>query len=528
MRQKGWWLTDMTRLSRYLIALSALVALTLGFAQGVLRLSTTENWETLDPAFASGVQTGAMVAKLYDGLMRYDYDSTDVVPNLAESIEVNDDATVFTFHLHRNVTFHDGEPFTAHDVKYSFERLLNPATASPLTWVLEDTGIVGIDEYVSGAADGISGIEVLDDYTVRITLAAPYAMFLHHLAMPAAHIVPEHVASQLEQGEDLSGNPVGTGPFILDNRLADSHLSLRANFDYFAGRPNIDGVLYRVITDPLIAWEEFNAGNLDASGIPSALFLDVVNDPAYANVIRSTEDLAVFYFALNQRVAPLDDVRVRRAIAMAIDRQAIIDGPYNGTDTLANAPIPPGLAGYDPSIEPIPYDPEGAKALLAEAGFPNGFEMEIWSTRAETTVAVTELIQFFLSEVGIRANINQVDFGVLIENAIAGRAPAFYLSWFADYADAYNFLHPLYVAQGAQRYGYSNPRVAELLEQAKTFADLDDRVPLYQEAQRLIVEDVPVVYIRYPVAYSVVREGVEGLLTHPIFNADKFMQVKLP
>src|SRR5690606_19916022 len=354
-----------------------------------------------------------MVAKLYDGLMRYDYESTDVVPNLAESIEVNEDATVFTFHLHQGVTFHDGEPLTAHDVKYSFERVLDPATASPLTWVLEDTGIVGVEEFVNGDVDEVIGIEVLDDHTVRISLVRPYAMVLPHLAMPAAHIVPEHVAAQLDEGEDMSGNPIGTGPFILEERLADAHRTLRANEAYFAGRPNIGGVQYRVITDPLIAWEEFNAGNLDASGIPSALFLDVVNDPAYADVIQTTDELAVFYFALNQRVEPLDDVRVRRAIAMAIDRQAIIDGPYNGTDQLANAPIPPGLAGHDPDIEPIPYDPEGAKRLLAEAGYPDGFDMEIWSTRAEVTVAVTELIQFFLSEVGINATINQVDFGVL-------------------------------------------------------------------------------------------------------------------
>lgn len=518
----------MTRATRYISALVALAALSLGFAQGILNLANNEDWETLDPAFASGVDTGAMIAKIYDGLMRYDYESTEVVPNLAESVDINDDSTVFTFHLHQGVTFHDGEPLTANDVKYTFERLLDPATASPLTWVLGDAGIVGAEEFVNGEADEISGIEVLDDHTVRITLAAPYAMFLHHLAMPAAHIVPEHVASQLAEGEDMSSNPIGTGPFRFAGRVRDSSLDLEANEDYFAGRPNIDGVHYRIITDPLIEWEEFNAGNLDEADIPSALLLDVIDDPQYANVIQTTNDLAVYYFALNEKVPPLDDVRVRRAIAMAIDRQAIIDGPYNGTDQLANAPIPPGLAGYDETIEAIPYDPEGARELLAEAGYPDGFDLEIWSTRAETTIAVNELIQFFLGEVGIRATINQVDFGVLIENAIAGRAPAFYLSWFADYADAYNFLHPLFVAQGEQRYGYRNERVAELLEQAKAIPELEDRVPLYQEAQRLIVEDVPVVYIRYPVSYVVVREGVTGLLNHPIFNAEKFMLVDLP
>lgn len=517
------------RRASYLLA--TILALTLAgatLAQGTLNLAVAEDWETLDPAFASGVQTGAMIAKLYDGLMRYDYESTDVVPNLAASVDVNDDATVFTFTLHDGVRFHDGSALTAADVKYSIERVVNPATDSPLTWVFEDAGIVGTDEFVTGAADGISGIEVLDDLTVRITLRDPYAMFLHHLAMPAAHIVSQAVTSALPAGEDLSSNPVGTGPFKLQGRLRDSSLTLVANTDYFAGAPHIAGVNYRIITDSLIRWNEYLAGNLDASGIPSALFLDVVNDPQYADQIESTDELAVFYWAFNQRVPEFKDVRVRRAIAMAIDRQAIIDGPYNGTDKLANAPIPPGLAGYDDTIVGIPYDPEGARALLAEAGYPNGFDIEIWSTRSETTIAVNELIQFFLSEVGITATINQVDFGVLIDGAINGRAPAFYLSWFADYADAYNFLHPLYVASGANRYGYSNERVTELMEQAATIADLEDRVPLYKEAQRLIVEDVPVVYIRYPVSYSVVRPGVTGLLNHPIFNADKFMLVELP
>src|SRR5690606_2317322 len=160
--------------------------------------------------------------------------------------------------------------------------------------------------------------------------------------------------------------------------------------------------------------------------------------------------------------------------------------------------------------------------------YPDCFNMNIWSTHAMVTVAFTNLNQFYSSEMGINATINQVDFAVLNENAISGRAPAFYLSWFADYADAYNFLHPLYVASGAERYGYSNPEVAAILEEAKTMASLEDRVPLYEEAQRLIVEDIPVIYIRYPVSYSVVREGVTGLLNHPIFNADKFTQVQLP
>ena len=492
-----------------------------------LHLATDEDWETLDPAFAAGVDTGAIVAKLYDGLMRYDYNSTDVVPNLAENVDVNDDATVFTITLRDGVTFHNGTPLTAEDVKYSFERVVDPDTASPVSWVFEDAGISGTESFVNGETDEISGIEVLDPKTIRITLDQPYAPFLFHLAMPAAHIVSKEVTSALAAGEDLSSNPIGTGPFTLADRVRDSSLTLEAYEDYFAGAPAIDGVEYRIITDSLIAWQEFLADNLDVAGIPDALFSEITADPQYEEMIQTLPELAVFYFALNQRFEPFRDPRVRRAMAMAIDRQAIIDGVYNGKDLLANSPIPPGLAGHDPELQAYSYDPEMARQLLAEAGYENGFDLTIWSTRSDTTIAVNEAIQFYLGEVGIRAELNQVDFGTLIDGAINGRAPAFYLSWYADYGDAYNFLHPLYVASGAERYGYSNPEVEEIVAEAATISELEERVPLYQEAQRLIVEDIPVIYIRYPVSYSVVRPEVTGILNHPIFNADKFMQVQI-
>ncbi|MDQ3396304.1 MAG: ABC transporter substrate-binding protein [Deinococcota bacterium] len=510
----------------YLLAIFLIALMPLGAAQdaNVLRLATDEDWETLDPAYAAGVQTGAMVAKLFDGLMRYDYSSTEVIPNLAESYEVSDDATVFTFTLHEGVRFHDGSELTAEDVKYSFERIVDPETASPVNWVLQDALITGTQAFIDGEAEEISGIEVVDPRTLRITLDAPYALFLFHLAMPATHVVPQAVASEL--GDQFSSNPVGTGPFRLAERVRDSSLSLEANEDYFAGAPTIAGAHYRIITDPLITWQEFTVGNLDVAGVPDALFNEITGDPQYEAMIETTPELAVFYWALNQRFEPFQDVRVRRAIAMAIDREAILEGPYNGKDLLANSPIPPGLPGYE-ELPGIGYDPEGARQLLAEAGYPDGFALTIWSSRSPTTIAVNELIQFFLSEVGINADINQVDFGTLIDAAISGTAPAFLLSWYADYADAYNFLHPLFVASNAQRYGYENPEVTALVEEAATEPELEDRIPLYQQANRLITEDVPVVYLRYPVSYYAVRPGVEGILNHPIFNADKFMLVDL-
>jgi ABC-type transport system substrate-binding protein len=492
-------------------------------AQGTLRLAVSEDWETLDPAFAAGVQTGAMVATLFDGLMRYDYESTDVVPNLAAEIAVNDDATEFTFTLHEGVSFHDGSPLSAEDVKHSFERVVDPETTSPVAWVFTDARISGIDAFASGEAEEISGIEVVDERTVRITLDEPYAPFLFHLAMPAAHIVPRAAAAA---DVDFSDNPIGTGPFRFAGRVRDSSLDLEANPNYFAGAPNISGVSYRIITDPLITWQEFTAGNLHVSPIPPALFDQVTGDPQYEPLIRELPELAVFYLAMNQNFEPFDDVRVRRAVAMAIDREALVSGPYNGAGIVASGPVPPGLAGFEEDLEPIPFDPEGARDLLAEAGLENGFDMTIWTSRNPTTVAVTELIQFFLGEIGVRVTLNQVDFGTLLDAAIAGQAPSYYLSWFADYADAYNFLHPLFVARGGE-FGYDNPELRELLAEAATLAELEARAPLYARSNRLVAEDTPLVFIYYPLTYYAVAENVTGILNHPIFNAEKFTQVAL-
>src|SRR5690625_4041017 len=208
----------------------------MAFAQ-TLKLATGEDWENLDPAYAGAVQTGAIVSKLYDGLMRYSYESTDVVPNLAERFEANDEATEFTFYLRKDVKFHDGTPFTASDVKYSFERVLNPDTGSSLGWVFADALITGARELAAGEAAEVSGIEVIDDHTTRMRGDGPDSLLLHRLSMPAAHVVREQIASEL--GEDLSSNPVGTGPFIFESRGRDSNLVLKANKDYFAGAPKI-------------------------------------------------------------------------------------------------------------------------------------------------------------------------------------------------------------------------------------------------------------------------------------------------
>lgn len=503
------------------VLLAAILAAPVALA-ATLNLATVEDWENLDPAFANGIQTGAMVAKLFDGLMRYDFESSDVVPNLAREVVVNDDATVFTFHLHEGVQFHDGSILTASDVKFSFERVVSPETAGPLGWVFTNAGVTGAAEFAAGEADEISGIRVIDDLTVEISLDRPFAMFLYHLAMPAAHVVPAAVASEL--GAGFSNNPVGTGPFLLGDRMRDSHLNLVRFDDYFAGPAQIEGVHYRIITDSLIRWQEFLAGNIDSIGVPDAIFAEVMGDPELAALVHTNASLSTFYWAMNQHMEIFQDIRVRQALAMAIDRQAIIDGPYNGKDVLANGPIPPGLSGYQ-ERDGIEYDPEAARALLAEAGYPNGFELELWSTRAEVTVAVTELIAFFLSEIGVTTTINQVDFGVLIDAAINGRAPAFVLSWGADYADAYNFLQPLFVDLGPIRFNYSNDEVTALLAEAATLGDIEDRIPLYQQAEDLVVADVPVMFFRHPIAYTAIRPEVSGLLVHPIFNADKFLLV---
>jgi peptide/nickel transport system substrate-binding protein/oligopeptide transport system substrate-binding protein len=481
---------------------------------GTLYLSNDTDWDTLDPAYASGFDAGEMAVKFYDGLVRFDFYSNKVVPALAESWEVSDNNQVFTFNLRSGVKFHDGREFTAQDVKYTFDRLYNPEVASPGTWVFPM--IKGTEAALAGESDGLSGVSVVDDYTVRFELDKPFGLFLTHLTLPYALIVNEDLAA--EYGEDFSQHPVGTGPFKFVEWEHDNQLVMEANEDYWEGRPYVDQVVYRVIPQPLTDIAEFEAGNLDRTVIPNEERERWINNEDWTDYITTIADLSTYYLALNSDFEPLDKPEVREAIDYAINSEAITHSLFPHY-VAANDAIPEGMPGGT-DIE-IKGDTERAKELLAEAGYPDGFDLDIWVSDSSTSVRIGGVIQALLGRVGIRVNLIKNDWSVFYNTVKNGNAPAYYLSWWADYADPYNFLNALYTTD---RIPFNNEEINSILEEMVVTTDSEERIELSKEIIR-IAEEVgdPYIYLYHTSTSYVKQPWIKGDLYHQMYSADKLL-----
>jgi len=481
---------------------------------GTLRLSNDTDWDTLDPAYSSGFDAGEMAVKFYDGLVRFDYYSDKIVPSLAESWEVEDNNTTFIFHLREDVEFHNGTEFTAHDVKYTFDRLYDPETASPGTWVYPM--IKGSDAALAGESDGLSGVQVIDDYTVRFELDQPFGLFLTHLTLPYGLIVNEEIVE--EYGEDFSQNPVGTGPFKFVEWQRDDRLVMEANEDYWAGRPYVDRVVYRVIPQPLTDIAEFESGNLDFTVVPNEERERWMEAEEWQEYITTTAELNTYYLALNSDFEPLDNKKVREAIDYALDNRAITSALFPHY-VPANDAIPEGMPGG--SDIPMKADVEKAQELLAEAGYADGFDMEIWVSDSRTSVRIGGVLQALLGRVGIDVELIKNDWSVFYDTVKNGNAPAYYLSWWADYADPYNFLNAMYTTD---RIAFNSEEINGMLEDMAATTDQEERLELSREIIRTADElGDPYVHLYHTSTSNIKQPWVKGELYHQMYTADKLV-----
>ncbi len=482
---------------------------------GTLHLSNDEDWDTLDPVYASGFDAGEMAVKIFDGLVRFDYYSNDVVPDLAKSWEISENNTKFVFKLRKGVKFHNGREFTAEDVKYSFDRIYDPEVASPGTWVFDM--IAGTDEALAGETNGVSGIKVLDDYTVEFNLKYPFGLFLTHLTLPYGLIVPQEEVEKW--GEQFSQHPVGTGPWVFSSWEHDDELILTANKDYWQGRPYLDKVVYRVIPQPLTDIAEFEAGNLDYTTVPVEERKRWVNDEEWQDYIHMMAELSTYYLALNTDYEPFDNPKIRKAIDYAIDSAQITNALFPHYVPADDA-IPEGMPGGSPNSKLL-YDPERAKELLAEAGYADGFEMELWTSTGNTSVRIGGVIQALLGRVGIDVNLVKNDWSVFYSTVKSGNAPAYYLSWWADYADPYNFLKALYSSDGPV---FDKPVVDKMLEEMARTTNVEARV----EISKQIIDFVrdtgdPFVWLYHTSATTIKQPWVKGEIHHQMYSADKLV-----
>lgn len=518
-------------MKQFLICASAL-ALSAGLAQAKTFVYCSEaSPEGFDPApYTAGTTFDASAHPVYNRLVEFKKGTTEIEPGLAESWEVSDDGLEYTFHLRKGVKFHSNAAFTptrdfnADDVIFSFDRQGNADNP----WHEYLPGL-SYEYYTSmEMPELVKSIDRIDDYTVKFTLAHPEAPFLANIAMPFASIGSKEYADALDAAgtrEDFNNAPIGTGPFVFVAYQKDAVIRYAKNADYWGPAPMIDDLVFAITPDASVRYQKLKAGECHLMPYPAPADIDAMKaDPDLT--VDEMAGLNVAYLAYNTQVAPYDDVRVRKALNMAINKEAIVDAVFQGHAVPAINPIPPTMWSYNTEIKDDPYDPEAAKALLAEAGVSN-LKMKIWAMPVQRPYMpnarrTAEMMQADLAAVGVDVEIVSYEWGEYLAKSMeAGRDGAVILGWTGDNGDPDNFLAVLLSCAaaaegGANRAFWCNEDFSDLLQKAKVTSDVAERTKLYEQAQVIFKEQAPWFTIAHSTQYVPMSKKVSGFVMSPL------------
>ncbi|MBS5479192.1 MAG: ABC transporter substrate-binding protein [Coriobacteriia bacterium] len=490
----------------------------------------------IEPFSAEENQGISVIYNTFDPLCTYDWEKGEIVPLAAESWDVNDDATQFTFHLRQGATFHNGNPVTSKDFKYSWERLCkSDFKPSPSTLGYKLSQVKGADEMMKGEATELD-VECPDDYTFVVNLKAPFADFPSIAAEVAAAPVPAGSTDTEEDFQKFRVAPIGNGPFMMDGEWVDSqYIKIKRYDGYWGEKPFIDSVTFSIYTDDQTAWTEFMAGNLDFTIIPSGQFQTATTmygtadgDGLLANPGKQTfngDESSIYYMLCNNKDDVMKDPNVRIAISYAMNRQAMCDSIFQGFRAPASNILVPGVPGFEDGAWDF-CPPEGDKDKAAEyfdkAGYTlgadgkRGLSMTLSCNSGASNEDIMTMVQADLAACGVDATVDVQEWAAYIDAVQGGTYQIGRMGWVIQVPYADGLLQPLlYTGSGDNNSQYSNPDFDAAIDKARTIVDDEERIKAYQEANKIAAADFPVIPMFYYKHTYVASGRVNNMYLNP-------------
>lgn len=493
---------------------------------GVLNTWMQDDPKSLDPTNCGDVDSYDIQQNIYDGLLMWDKSGKEIIPDLASAMPtISNGGLTYTFQLRKGIKFQNGDPFTADDVVYSFNREASKSITSPGESYY--SMIKGMDDVFAGKATTVSGVVKKGEYTVEFDLTQPTRTFEDVIAMPYAFIVDKKYTSALASQSDLSLHPIGTGPFKFVEWKKGQDVKLVRNPDYFlkdsSGQqlPYMDGITWNLGYGQSVAYLKFKDKKQDFSYIPASDFVNTINDPTLKKDVRSLVTNSYFYMGGNIKKAPWSNKLVRQAMEYAIDKNALVK-LMNNRNVPAWEILPPNMPGYQANPVGYKYDVQKAKDLLKQAGYPDGLPGEHTMTYAQSdnnNILATNL-QAQLATVGIKVKLNGVPFPQYLNIVTKGNEDLMYGGWFQDYPDPDDFLNILFNSNqipSNNNVGYSNPAVDKQLNTLASEPDLQKAIPGYNAVEKQILSDAAVVPLFHQKEFYLVQPWVHNSELHPVY-----------